>query len=143
MTLQGVGVVRILVVEDNPADVFLIRQALVGKPVQFRVHVAEDGEKAIQFIGAFESDESAAPLDLIVLDLNLPRVSGLEVLQRVRSSEKCALTKIVVLSSSDSTADRAASAQLGAIRYFRKPADLDEFLKIGVLLVELLDPDLQ
>jgi DNA-binding response OmpR family regulator len=143
VTLQGVGVVRILVVEDNPADVFLIRQALVGKPVQFRVHVAEDGEKAIQFIGAFESDESAAPLDLIVLDLNLPRVSGLEVLQRVRSSEKCALTKIVVLSSSDSTADRAASAQLGAIRYFRKPADLDEFLKIGDLLVELLDPDLQ
>jgi len=121
---------RILLVEDNPADVFLLREALVSNHLESQLFVARDGEEGIRFIN--EVDEARAPCpDLIVIDLNLPRKSGFEVLARVRSSWSCAETPAVILSSSTAPSDRQRAASLGASTYIRKPSSLKEFLSIG------------
>jgi DNA-binding response OmpR family regulator len=127
--------VRLLIAEDNPADVLIIRHALRQKPVDFDVHVVQDGEEAVRYLDAMEG-QLGCGIDLLILDLNLPRKTGLEVLERLKSS-KCSGAKVLILSSSNSPEDRAASYRLGAARYFRKPANLDDFMKIGDLLVEL------
>src|SRR5256885_1539202 len=134
MTGEPTKPVQILLAEDNPADVFLVRQALESKPVKFELHVIEDGEKAMQFIELADAKGLDFCPKAILLDLNLPRKSGLEVLQWLIETEKCPGAKVVILSSSDAPADRAEAARLGAARYFRKPSSLAEFLKIGDLV---------
>jgi CheY-like chemotaxis protein len=122
----------ILLAEDNPADVYLLREALdteCGKAVN--VVVAQDGEEALDFVfqrGRFASCEVP---DLIVLDLNLPKSDGSEVLRCIRESERFARTPVVILTSSDSPRDRAAAERLGANCYITKPSDLDAFLALG------------
>ena len=130
------GIVHVLIAEDNPTDVLIIREALRGRPIKFDVQVVDDGEKAIEFIERVEAADTAR-LDVLLLDLNLPRKTGLEVLERIRKSAKCAPTQVVIFSSSESPKDRHEAARLGATQYFRKPANLDEFLKIGDLVVEV------
>lgn len=130
--------VQILLAEDNPADVFLVRQALESKPVKFEIHVVEDGEKAMQLIELAHAKGPNFCPKAILLDLNLPRRSGQEVLRWLKQTEKCPGAKVVILSSSDAPADRADAVRLGAARYFRKPSSLAEFLKIGDLVMELI-----
>lgn len=96
-----------------------------------------DGEKAIAFLD--EVDEGITPCPaLIVLDLNLPKRTGREVLQRVRSSPRCGKTLVAIFSSSDAAKDREETANLGANRYIRKPSNLDEFMAVGSILKDLL-----
>ncbi len=128
---------NILLVEDNPADVLLVREALEEHKVRADVYVVSDGEKAVRFI-----DDEAAALpcpDLIILDLNLPRKSGREVLEHIRASEMLAKVRVVVLSSSDAPKDMEESFRLGIARYIRKPSSLSEFMKIGGTLRGLLE----
>ena len=123
-------VARILLIEDNPADVLLLREALASNQIESQLYVARDGEEGIRFIN--EVDEAGAPCpDLIVIDLNLPRKSGFEVLARVRSSWKCSDKPAVILSSSTAPSDRQRAASLGASTYIRKPSSLKEYLSIG------------
>jgi CheY-like chemotaxis protein len=130
--------IQIWLVEDSEADELLMRQALklVGMNCEFRV--SEDGEKAIDFIEALDAGDSAAGPHVVLLDLNLPRKGGAKVLERIRQSPKCGSVPVVVVTSSDSPGDKGQASRLGATRYFQKPLDLGEFMKLGPLVREVL-----
>lgn len=129
--------VSILLVEDNPGDVGLIRETLSEHSITCDLVVVDDGDKAIERIREIESDVAARP-NLIILDLNLPKRNGKEVLQRLRESTTCRDIPTVVLSSSSSARDINDVTKLGADRFITKPAHLDEFLSIGEQFKELL-----
>lgn len=127
--------VRIVLVEDNPADVFLIEEALRAHGFQFDLRWIADGEQAV---GALPSIAEGECPDLFLLDLNLPRVDGKEVLTRIRQTPAFASAKVAILTSSDSPADRRETELLGADCYIQKPPTLDEFMQIGGIIQELL-----
>jgi CheY-like chemotaxis protein len=125
---------EILLAEDNPADVYLIREALREHSVTCALRVAADGKDVMTLLSA----DGALPPDLIILDLNLPRHDGIEILQRVRATAGMAHIPVVVLTSSDSPRDRLVATQLGATRYIKKPSSLEQFLDLGAVFKELL-----
>jgi chemotaxis family two-component system response regulator Rcp1 len=127
----------VLVAEDNPADVFLIREALTGRFPDVEIVVQEDGEQMMHWIDEAERGATPCP-DVILLDLNLPRISGEEALWKLRRSGICSDVPAVIVTSSDSPRDRKATASLGANHYFRKPTDLDEFMKLADLVGDIL-----
>jgi chemotaxis family two-component system response regulator Rcp1 len=127
---------NILIVEDNPADVLLIREALEEHAVRANVYVVTDGEKALRFIDAGAT--SVPCPDLVILDLNLPRRNGREVLAHIRASEEMSKVSVVILSSSDAPRDIEETFRLGVTQYLRKPSTLSEFMQIGGKLRELL-----
>ena len=129
---------EILLAEDNPADVYLIREALREHGVDCTLRVASDGSDVLRIISPEQPDPEAQPLGLIILDLNLPRHDGIEILQRVRETPKLANVPVVVLTSSDSPRDRLIASQLGATCYLRKPSRLDQFLSMGAVFKDLL-----
>ncbi len=129
----------ILLAEDNPADVFLVREALRLHDLDVSLHVVRDGETAILFIETAERDETAPCPHLAVLDLNLPRKSGIEVLARLRRSEKCGDIPVAIISSSRSPAETATLTQLRADHFFTKPSDYTKFMSLGAILKRLLD----
>jgi len=112
---------ELLLVEDNPGDILLIRQILLEEPFPVRVHVALDGEQALQMLV-----EKQFEPDLVILDLNLPRVSGLSLLARCRFERPI---PIVVFSSSSSPDGERRSLELGAREFVQKPSDLQEFAR--------------
>ena len=124
---------RILVVEDNPADVYLIRSALDEHSIQAEVEVVSDGERARSTVNAFQAGTSQWP-DLVLLDINLPKIDGLELLQRLAAAP----CPIIVMSSSQSPSDRQQAIDQGAACYFWKPTDLDGFLLLGQIVSDLL-----
>lgn len=125
---------NILLGEDNPADVYLIRQALQENGIQYTLEVATHGG---EMISALTEPRESLP-DLIILDLNLPRYDGIEVLKAVRENNSLKGIPVVILTSSDSPKDRIAASQFGADVYIRKPSRLDEFMAIGKTLQSLL-----
>jgi chemotaxis family two-component system response regulator Rcp1 len=129
---------RILIAEDNKSDVFLIQQAIQKSGVDAQVYVADDGEKTIRFFEQADAEETAPYPDLILLDINLPRYKGSTILRHLRASRRCANALVVVVTSSDSKADRDEMAALGANEYFRKPSEFAEFMKLGRLVRDLL-----
>jgi two-component system, chemotaxis family, response regulator Rcp1 len=133
-------VTRILVAEDNPADVYLLREAFSLEGQDVELVVVTDGEQALEFVqrqGAF----STAPIpDLIVLDLNLPKSDGSDVLRCIRQTEVYAGVPVVVLTSSDSPRDRKTIESLGASSFITKPSDLDSFLALGRTLIGFVSP---
>jgi CheY-like chemotaxis protein len=114
-----------------------VRNALVEHRIGNQLTVLRDGQEALQFIDEVDAGNSPCP-DLVVLDLNLPKVNGREVLKRIRLSPVFGDTPVVILSSSDAGKDRQDTAALGASRYIRKPSSLDDFLKIGGILKAFL-----
>ncbi len=129
--------VSILIAEDNPGDVRLLLEALRPHFAKFDLHVVDDGDKALKFFSALEGS-SPKPPDLILLDLNLPKTDGREVLRSIKRTPLIQQVPVIVLSSSDSPKDRADTVELGAERFIRKPSTLDEFLEIGAIARELL-----
>lgn len=127
---------RILLAEDNPADVYLIREALREHGVDTPVHVVWDGREVLQFISDAGSKDHG--LGLIILDLNLPRHDGIEVLQKLRETAGFAEVPVVVLTSSDSPRDRVVASELGAACYVRKPSSLEQFLSLGEVFKRFL-----
>ncbi len=115
---------NLLLAEDNLPDALVVREAITAEGLPLEVHVVADGEKAVDFIARAEQDPDAPCPHILVLDLNLPRIDGFEVLRRLRASDKC---KHV----------RSEAARLGAA-FFRKPVTYDEFLKIGAFLRRFL-----
>ncbi len=132
---------EVVLVEDNPGDVFLVREALNAHGLITRLIVQEDGEAMLRYIERIESGEHACP-DIILLDLNLPRHGGKALLERVRTGKLCARVPVLIVSSSDAPEERQITARLGANGYFRKPADFDEFLQLGALVKQLLNGQL-
>jgi CheY-like chemotaxis protein len=130
---------KILLAEDYAADVYLIRAALKEHEIDCTLRVAADGAQVMRFIHQQESQLQAdAQLDLIILDLNLPRHDGLEILRRLREVERFARVPVVVLTSSDSPEDRSRANELGVARYLRKPSNLEQFLSLGAVFREIL-----
>jgi DNA-binding response OmpR family regulator len=128
---------NLLLAEDNLPDALLVREAIRMENLPLDVHIAPDGERALEFLKKSEEDPDAPCPHILLLDLNLPRVDGFEVLRRIRATEKYRYLPVLIITSSDSPADRSESAKLGA-GYFRKPPDYEEFLKIGLALKRLL-----
>lgn len=124
----------ILLGEDNPADVYLIRQALEENGVKYTLQLATHGGELIKIL----STKPTHVPDLIVLDLNLPRHDGLEILKLIRDNQDLARVPVVILTSSDSPKDRMAASIFGADCYIRKPSNLDEFIAIGKTFQTLL-----
>jgi CheY-like chemotaxis protein len=127
----------LLLAEDNLPDALLVREAIRTENLPLEVHVAADGQQALAFIARAEQDPGAPCPQVLLLDLNLPKVDGFEVLRRLRASEKFKSIPVLIVSSSDSADDRSQAARFGA-GYFRKPPSYDEFLKLGIVLRQLL-----
>jgi chemotaxis family two-component system response regulator Rcp1 len=128
---------NLLLAEDNLPDALLVREAIRLESLPIDVHVASDGQRAIEFIDQSDKDSNAPCPHVLLLDINLPKADGFEVLRRLRASERCGKVPVLMISSSDSPLDRNQAAQLGA-GYFRKPPSYDEFLKLGEVLRKLL-----
>ncbi len=126
--------------EDSKADIFLIREAIATAKIEADVQEVHDGHQAVQFIDAADREPEALYPDLILLDLNLPKKDGTAVLRHIRGSHACRNARVLIVSSSDSASDRAAIVALGVDGYFRKPSAYAEFLKLGVLVTNLLSP---
>jgi CheY-like chemotaxis protein len=127
----------ILLVEDNPDDELLTLRALKKTGVQNEVVVAHDGVEALDYLFASGPHAGRDPTrmpQLILLDLKLPRVNGLEVLKRLRSDERTRLLPVVILSSSREQQDMLDSYGLGANSYVRKPVNFDQFVSAVELL---------
>lgn len=127
----------LLLVEDSPADVYLVKEAIQEEGLRFQLQVVGDGEKAIQIIDRVDAGEGIAVPNLILLDMSVPRRNGIEVLQRVRSSPRCGKVPVVMISSSDSPVERKRAFELGATEYFRKPSTLTDFMQLGKLVRRL------
>ena len=129
---------QILVIEDNPADVELLRWALDAAGVKCELTVIEDGGEALAFVRQRGPYQNTQKPDLTILDLNLPKYDGIEILEAIRASEYFADVPVAVLSSSSSPRDRARMEAFSIGRYITKPPDLDEYLQIGSVVKELL-----
>jgi len=132
---------RIVVVEDNRADVFLIRESIEGAGIDARVDVVHDGEKAIQIFEQIDADTCEPCPALVILDINLPKRPGREVLSHIRRSRRCPHVSVLVVTSSDSERDRSDMSTLGVRGYFRKPSDYDDFMKLGAIVKQLVCTD--
>jgi CheY-like chemotaxis protein len=131
-------VLHILLAEDNPGDVLLVRQALEEHRIQHELHVVKDGGEALDYLKRMgKSDEPPCP-DLILLDVNLPKADGTEILTEFRKHPECRHTPVIVVTSSDTQKDRAQMTELGVQRYFKKPSDLNSFLQLGAVVREVV-----
>ena len=129
----------IFLAEDNPGDVELVREALHAHEIQYQLCVAKNGTEARRFIERMGKEPDAPCPDVILLDLNLPRASGFELIILFRKHPLCVETPVIVVTSSDAPNDRQRAAELGAVRYFKKPSDLEDFLKLGAVLREVTE----
>ena len=121
----------ILLAEDNPDDVALTMRALKKSKIMNEVVVAQDGVEALEYLfgtGKYAGRDVRAQPQVVLLDLKMPRMDGLEVLQRVRSDERTKLLPVVVLTTSSEDRDRVESYKLGANSYIRKPVDFNQFV---------------
>ena len=136
----------ILLVEDNPDDVILTKRALKKNNIANALVVVSDGQEALDFLfGNGDGTSALAPVPcLILLDLKLPKVSGLEVLQRLRESQRTRLIPVVVLTTSSEERDLIESYSLGANSYVRKPVDFNDFVdavqQLGMYWLLLNEP---
>lgn len=122
--------IEILLVEDSPGDVRLTREALRDAKVQNHLHVALDGIEAMNFLGRDGTHAKAPRPDLILLDLNLPRMSGREVLEQIKQDSELMSIPVVILTTSAAEEDVIRSYRLHANCYITKPVDLDQFIKV-------------
>jgi len=120
----------ILLVEDNPSDIGLTRRALAKSHVANELVVAEDGQEALDYLfgtGAYTGRDVTQLPAVVLLDLKLPRVDGLEVLRRIRTETLTRRMPVVILTSSKEEQDLAVSYDLGVNSYIRKPVDFEQF----------------
>ena len=137
----------ILLVEDNPQDEMLTLRALRHANLANRIDVARDGQQALDYLfrkGEFVDREGPDLPAVVLLDIGLPRLSGLEVLERLRADTRTALLPVVILTSSDEEQDRLKSYMHGANSFVRKPVDFAEFAetvaRLGVYWLATNEP---
>lgn len=124
---------RILLVEDNPNDELLTKMAIERSMPEIEIDVARDGHELVEYFFGQNNGDHPTP-NLIILDLNIPKINGLEVLKRLRSETKTMTIPIVVLTSSKEERDIQLSSKFGANSFIRKPVDFVEFTKIADLI---------
>jgi two-component system response regulator len=137
----------ILLVEDNPSDIELTKRALANANIANKVVVAEDGQEALDYLfgtGHYAGRDAAPLLAVVLLDLKLPKVDGLDVLRRIRADERTKRLPVVILTSSQEEQDIAAGYDLGANSYIRKPVDFLKFAEaiktLGLYWLVLNEP---
>ncbi|MBD3338118.1 MAG: response regulator [Candidatus Lokiarchaeota archaeon] len=122
--------IEILLVEDNPPDIDLTREALKEFKMLNNLYVAEDGEEAMNFLGKRGDFKDVPCPDLILLDLNLPKKHGLEVLEEIKNDECLKKIPVVILTTSEAEEDILKTYQLHANCYITKPIDMHQFIKV-------------
>lgn len=130
---------EILLAEDSQADAELVREALKEHHVNCSLRVISDGAQAIEFIDRIDGDPKAPPLDLLLLDMRLPRCDGEEVLQRLRSTEHYAQTPVIVMTGLSSSSLEGKAIRHNAMTYFEKPSTLEEFMQLGSIVCRILE----
>ena len=128
-TPEHVEMIDVLLVEDDPADVLLIEEAFADNKVRNRLHRVADGVEALQFLRREGEYADAPQPDLVLLDLNLPRKDGREVLAEVKADPDLRTIPVVVLTTSDAEEDVLRSYQLHANAYVTKPVDCEGFIE--------------
>ncbi|UXA08209.1 response regulator [Mycobacterium sp. SMC-2] len=128
MTSEG-RAIDILLVEDDPGDELITREAFEHNKVQNRLHVAHDGEEGLDYLYRRGQFADAPRPDLILLDLNLPKYDGRQLLEKIKSDPDLARIPVVVLTTSSAEEDILRSYKLHANAYVTKPVDLDQFMK--------------
>ncbi|MGI8407512.1 MAG: response regulator [Actinomycetota bacterium] len=128
--MQGNGPIEILLVEDNAGDVRLTRKALKESKVMNTLHVLTDGDEALEFLRRQSPFEDAVRPDLILLDLNLPKKDGLEVLAEVKSDAELRRIPVVILTTSQAAENILQAYDLHANAYIIKPFDFDRFIDV-------------
>lgn len=122
--------IDILLVEDNPGDVRLIQEAMKDSKIHYNISVVKDGQEALDFLYKKEGFKNSPKPDLILLDLNLPRVTGQEVLEKIKNDTFFAKTPVIVLTTSKADEDILKSYALHANCFITKPADFDQFIQV-------------
>ncbi|MBZ2165703.1 response regulator [Methanobacterium spitsbergense] len=122
--------IEILLVEDNEGDVGLVEEVFEDARIRNIIHVAEDGEEAMEFLNKEKKFDNAPTPDLILLDLNLPGKDGREVLEEIKKDNKLKSIPVVVLTTSKAEEDIIKSYDLHANSYITKPVDFDQFIKV-------------
>lgn len=125
-----IDVMQILLVEDNPGDIRLTQEAMKEGPFRHELHVVKDGVDAIDFVRKAGKHTLAPTPDIILLDLNLPRKDGREVLAVLKDDDNLKLIPVVILTTSDADQDILKSYALHANCFITKPVDLDQFIYI-------------
>ncbi len=123
--------IRILLAEDNRADVLMVREALRAHNIPHDLHVAMNGEEALVFIAQMGQPDAPPCPDILLLDLNLPRADGLDILREFRQHPTCAATPVIVISSSNAPRDREATGAFDVTSYFAKPMNYEAFIELG------------
>jgi two-component system response regulator len=130
---------EIFLVEDNMSDIELTRRALEKSRISNTLVVVEDGKEALDYLfceGSYANRDKYNLPAVVLLDLDLPRLNGLEVLQAIRSNEKTKILPVVILTSSDHEEDVVSSYNLGTNSYIKKPVEINQFVeavgKLGV-----------
>jgi CheY-like chemotaxis protein len=129
---------RVLVVEDNPTDARLVEEALSEHQVPHEMVVLRDGEEALEYL---EHMADKSKPDLIILDLNLPKRDGFGVLNEYRARPALSFVPIVILTSSDSPADKLRAKSIGVAAFLQKPMTLEEFIALGPRFRAILQGD--
>jgi two-component system response regulator len=137
----------LLLVEDNPKDEALTLRVLKKSNIMNDVHVARDGAEALDYLFCTSSQGDRSPAEtpsLVLLDLSLPKIGGLEILKRIRSDERTKSLPVVILTSSDEDRDIVAGYDSGANSYVRKPVDFEQFAgavqQVGLYWLLLNEP---
>jgi CheY-like chemotaxis protein len=127
---MNADLISVLLVDDDPGDVLLVREAFEDHKVGNLLSVVSDGAEALQYVRREGSYDSATRPDLILLDLNLPRKSGIEVLEEIKSDPALCTIPVVVLTTSEAEEDIVRAYKLHANAYITKPVDFEQFTKI-------------
>ena len=137
MSAKPISAARILIVEDNPADVYLLRHALDQHGEEYRLEVLQDGEEAIRFIEHYRKSASEPEPCVIILDLHLPKHDGTAVLHAIRREPVLTHVEVVALSSLAAPQDETKILDLGVRLYRTKPTELDDWILLAGLILEI------